>query len=287
MARRSREVLLDPERVAMWARFQELAAQGIRTLHQWGPDDGLPFASPLPAHQHTVPTLTACLSGRVRIEGHTTIDLVPGDLLLIEPGCWHRHQPYRPGSTAFALGFLAGRCDMIFFEHAAQLWGAVPELPYLSLVANLLAERHEAERLRLVDEILRGVTRERVDFLDWLQPGMLAMAEWLWQHLHLRVDVDAVVARSELGRTAGFRLFKEFFGRTPKQEMLAQRVALARHLLQRGVSVSAAAWRSGFATRAEMSRSFRRRLGHAPSAVAMPTLLPSSPASIARRAGRR
>ena len=265
----------------MWSRFQALVAQGVRVLHQWGPDDGLTFASPLPAHQHTVPTLTVCLSGRVRIEGRVTIDLAPGDLLLIEPGCWHRHRPYRQGSSAFALGFLAGRCDMIFFEHATQLWGGVPEQPYHGLVAALLDEHHEAERLRLVDEILRGVTRERVDFLDWIQPGMLAMAEWLWQHLHQRVEVDAILARSGLGRTAGFRLFKDFFGCTPKQELLTQRVALARHLLRRGLPLSAAAQRSGFATRAEMTRSFRLRLGHAPSLEPI-----SRPPAAPRRAGR-
>jgi AraC-like DNA-binding protein len=278
MAQRAREVLLDPERVAMWSRFQALAAQGARALHQWGPHDGLPFASPLPAHQHTVPTLTVCLSGRIRIEGRATIDLLPGDLLLIEPGCWHRHQPYRHGATAFALGFLAGRCDMIFFEQEAQLWGAVPEQPYHGLVTALLDERQEGGRLRLVDEILRGITRERVDFLDWIQPGMLAMAEWLWQRLHLRVEVDAVLAHGGLGRTAGFRLFKEFFGRTPKQELLAQRVALARHLVRRGLPFGEVATRSGFASRAGMTRAFHRRLGHAPSAEP----LPISP----RRAGR-
>lgn len=276
-ARRSRDVLFDPERVAIWSNFQALVAQGIRTLHQWGPDDGLPIGSPWPTHQHTVPTLMVCLSGRVRIEGRVIIDLLPGDVLVFEPGCWHRLLPYRPGSTAFALGFLAGRCDMSFFEHEARLWGAIPEQPYRDLVATLVDERSEAERLRLVDEILRGITQERVEMLDWIQPGMLAMAEWLWRHLHLRVDIDEIVARSALGRTAGFRLFKQFFGRTPKQELLAQRVALAGHLIHRGLSLSEAARRSGFATRAEMTRTFRQRLGHAPSAEPGPISRPPSP----------
>ncbi len=267
----------------MWSRFRALAEHGVRALHHWGPDDGLPFASPLPAHQHTVPTLTVCLSGRVRVESRVVIDLLPGEALVIEPGCWHRHSPYRPGSTAFALGFLAGRCDVIFFEHEAHLWGAVPEQPYLGLIAALLDERQEGERLRLIDEILRGIIGERVDFLNWLQPGMMAMAEYLWQRLHQPVEVDAILVRGDLGRTSGFRLFKCFFGRTPKQELLTQRVALARHLLHRGLPLHAAAKRSGFATRAEMTRAFRLRVGHAPSLE--PRTI-SRPSPVPRRAGR-
>jgi AraC-like DNA-binding protein len=265
MADPSKDVLVDPARLGMWTRFREVVGEGIRSLHQWSPQDGLDHAPPAPAHQHTVPTLVLGLSGLVRISGRQPVDLLPGDLLLVEPGCWHDHPRHRPGTTSFALGFLAGRCDVLFFDHQQTLWGSVPEQPYRGLVTALMDERREAERLRLVDEILAQVREERIDFVDWRRPETLAMAAWLWNHLHEPFDVDEMVARAGIGRTAGFRLFKEFFGQSPKQELLAQRLALARHLLHRGLSVGESARRSGFATRAELTRTFRRKVGHPPS----------------------
>ena len=257
--------LLDPDCLALWARYQEVVAQGIRTLRQWGPADGLPFSPSPPAHEHTMPTLALSLSGSVRIQGKHDIDLVAGDLLLIEPGCWHTHLPHRPDSSSFALGFLAGRCDILFFNHKATLWGAVHEQPYHDLVSALMDEKREAERLNLVDQILQQVCKDRIDFVDWIEPGVLQMAAYLWNHLHENFDVDEMVARCGHGRTTGFRLFKTFFGRSPKQELLAQRVDLARHLLKRGFPVAQVATRAGFSSRAELTRAFRQRLGHPPS----------------------
>lgn len=257
----SNAIMLDPGTLALWEHFRHFVAAGVRTLVQWGPQDGVPFPPRQPAHQHAVPTIIACLAGTIVVHGRARLDLQPGDLLLIEPGCWHHQLPVRPGSASLCVGFLAGWCDVVFFAQSEKLWGKVPEQPYRRLVEELLDETFPAERLRLVDEILHGIALERIDFLDWIQPEVNAMAEYLWRNLHQRLDVDAMVASSALGRTAGYRLFKEFFHRSPKQELISQRIALAGHLLKRGFAPAEAACRSGFATRMELARSIRTHLG--------------------------
>lgn len=250
-------VLLDPDRLALWSRFQELTAQGIRTFRQWRPQNGMEFGLPVPVHQHTVPTVVCCLAGQVRVDGCDALDLHAGDLLLVEPGCWHRHQPLKPGSMSFAMGFLAGRCDLMFGDSQVMLWGSVAEQPYRTLIDALMDEASEAERLRLLDEILSTVAQERVDRVDWLQPGVHQMAIWLWRHLHERVDSRTIMTRGGFSRTTGFRLFKRFFGRSPKQELLVQRTALVRHLVRRGFPVAEAARRSGFASASEARQALR------------------------------
>ena len=261
----TKDVLLDPARMGMWTRLREICTQGVRSLKQLAPMEGLEFPALAPAHQHAVPTLVLGLSGLVRVSAKAPFDLLPGDLLLVEPGTWHDHARHKPGTSSFALGFLAGRCDVLFFDHQQTLWGAVPEQPYHGLISSLMEETREAERLRLVDEVLGQLAQERIDFIDWQRPEMLTMAAWMWNHLHEPFDVDEMVARAGLGRTAGFRMFKDFFGRSPKQELLTSRIAIAKHLLHRGLSVTDAARRSGFATRAELTRAFRRKVGHPPS----------------------
>jgi AraC-like DNA-binding protein len=261
----TKDVLIDPVRLGLWNRLREVCTQGIRSYHQLAPAEGLDLPALPPAHQHAVPTLVLCLSGLVRVTAKQPLDLLPGDLLLVEPGTWHDHPRHKPGTTSFGLGFLAGRCDVLFFDHQQTLWGTVPEQPYLNLVTALLDETREAERLRLIDEMLAQLAQERIDFVDWRRPEVLTMAAWLWNHLHEPFDVDEMVERAGIGRTAGFRMFKDFFGRSPKQELLSSRIAIAKHLLHRGMSVTEAAKRSGFATRAELTRAFRRKVGHPPS----------------------
>jgi AraC-like DNA-binding protein len=225
------------------------------------------FPASQPSHQHAVPTLIACLAGSVPVVGRIAVDLQPGDILLIEPGCWHHQPRMRSGTIGFGLGFIAGRCDVVFFTHARKFWGTIAEQPYADLLTGLMSEPVVAERLRAIDEIVAGVAQERINFLDWIHPAVLEMAEYLWRHLHLRVAIDHVVAHGALSRTSGFRLFKGFFGRTPKQELLASRCALATHLLTRGFSLRDAAARSGFTSHTEMARAFRSHLGLTPSAA--------------------
>lgn len=265
------EVMGEPRRLALWQRLMDVAKEGIGQLHYWCVEDGMPVGSPGPAHQHTMPTLALALSGTVRVRGKTDIDLSPGDVLVVEPGCWHEHLPHRPGCSSFGLGFLAGKCDILFFDDTEVLWGSVHIQPYCDFMEQMLATQdgppggRVGARLTLIDQILAQVIQDRSTFVDWLHPGVLQMAAHLWNHLHEPISADDIIARSGMGRTSSYEMFRSFFGRTPQQELLFQRLDLARHLIRRGMSVTDAARRSGFPNRAELTRAYRRRFGHPPT----------------------
>ncbi len=252
-------VLFDPGRAALWERFIALTQVGVKAFHQWTPGDGLAFGSALPAHQHTMPTLMLCMSGQIRVVGRQSIDLGPGDLLMIEPGCWHEHPPLRPGTSYFALGFLAGRCDMKFCDEQHQLWGAVPEEPFRQHMDALMFTSDGGERLRLIDEILGGIADQPIATVDWQQPGVHGMAKWLWLHLHERVDGRAMLAHAGLSRSTGFRLFQRFFGHNPRRELMAQRAELAHHLMRRGFMLGDVARRCGLSGASEVRQLLAKR----------------------------
>jgi AraC-like DNA-binding protein len=261
-------VLADPDRIALWLQAKALSESGIGTVHRWGPADGLPTGAPGPAHQHAVPTLVICLAGVVRVRGRQVLDLQRGEALIVEPGCWHEHVPHKRGSTSFGLGFLAGRCDVLFIDHRETLWGMVPEAPYREWCELLVHEPRDQARRELVEQCLAQALRDQAKVVDWIDPEALRMAAHLWNHLHRPINGAEVIAAARLGRSKAHVLFKAFFGRGPKQELMESRLAIARHLLLRGFSVTAAAQRCGFRDRADLSRAYRRRFGHPPTAAA-------------------
>jgi AraC-like DNA-binding protein len=258
-------VLLDPDLMALWQRLHDVARSGIRSVRHWQPRDGFPVGARPPAHQHTTPTVVMGLSGVIRVRGSADVDLLPGDLLLIEPGCWHDHAVHKPGSSSFCVGFLAARCEVMFFDHIRTLWGAAPEEAYRRLLDRMMVATQEAQQLPLVDELLAQVCSDTIDFANRIQPGVLQMSAYLWNHLHEQLEAEEIILQAGMGRTAAYDRFKEFFGRTPKQELLAQRLALAKHLLLRGFNVTETARRTGFPTRAELTRAYRRQFGHPPT----------------------
>ena len=79
--------MADPERMRMWAQLAAIADQGLAAVHVWNLHDGLEPGTAQPAHQHTVATMVLCLSGVVRVRGRRALDLAPGELLAIAPGC--------------------------------------------------------------------------------------------------------------------------------------------------------------------------------------------------------
>jgi AraC-like DNA-binding protein len=261
-------ILVDPSRIALWLQLKALSETGIAVVHRWGPADGSPPGSSLSAHQHAVPTLVVCLQGVARLSGRERIDLQRGEVLVIEPGCWHEHSAHKRGSTSFGLGFLAGRCDVLFFDERQTLWGMVPEQPYRELAERLVEEADADRRRTLVAQCLAQVLCDQARIVDWIDPAVLRMAAYLWNHLHQPINGAAVIRASDLGRSKAHSLFKAFFGHGPKQELTVSRLLIARHLLRRGFTVGAAATRCGFVGRADLTRAFRRHFGHPPSADA-------------------
>lgn len=257
-------VLSDPQRVALWLALKSVATAGVRRVRRWTPVDGLQPGAAGGPHQHAVPTLIVGLLGTTRMHGRAALDLAPGEALVIEPGCWHQHAAHRRGSASFGLGLLAGRCDVLFIDHRETLWGLAPEQP-LRARLEALVDALPAELPGLVDSCLTQALEDRSDLVDWRDPEQLCMAAYLWNNLHRQICGGDVLAAAKLGRSKASTLFSGFFGRGPKQELMEARLAIARHLLKRGWTVTAAAQRCGFSDRADFTRAHRRRFGVPPT----------------------
>jgi AraC-like DNA-binding protein len=277
----------DPTRLRLWLGLHQRAS-AIAAVRRWRVRDGGDAVS-LRGHQHVVPTLVLCLEGVVRVVGAATLDLAAGEALVVSPGCWHEHVRLRPGSVVFGLGFIAQRCDILLADHQESSWGAIPEQPFRLWMDQLLAldERQAAESRRLIEQMLQQIFSEKASPIEWLHPAVQRMASALWWRLHTPIAAAdivraAAVGEDGIGHSRAYELFTAFFGATPKQELLSQRLALASQLLREGESVADAASRCGFASRASFTRAWRRRHGQPPSSQAL-----AAPAAPAAGRGRR
>lgn len=263
----------DPTRMRLWFKLHQAAAS-IRGVHVWRAGDG---GDPqgMRGHQHVVPTLSVCVDGVMRVQGAETIDLRPGEALAISPGCWHEHVKLRPGSVAFGLGFIAGRCDILLADHEEVSWGMINAQPFRALMDQLMAAATPEERDQIVGAICTQIFNEKASPIRWMHPAVQRMASALWKRLHTPITAADIVRAAAtgpdgIGHSRAYQLFTAFFGATPKQVLLAQRLDLAAQLLIEGATVAEAATRCGFSSRADLTRAWRRRHGKPPTATVRP-----------------
>lgn len=98
---------------------------------------------------------------------------------------------------------------------------------------------------------------------DSLEP----LLAWLVEHLDQPISVDELSARAHMAPRTFARKFKAETGETPHHWVTAQRVLLARHLLEESdLSVDLVADRSGFGDAANLRHHFTQRVGATPQA---------------------
>jgi hypothetical protein len=258
----------DPTRLRLWMKLHE-ASTRIRSLRHWRAADGGDPVS-LRGHQHVVPTLVICLEGVVRVKGARAIDLRAGEALHLAPGCWHEHVQLRTGSIAFGMGFIAKRCDILMVDHQETSWGTINNQPFRLWMESLGICTDPVRACALVGELCAQIFAEKASPVSWLHPAVQRMAKTLWGRLHTPITAADIVRAAQhggdgIGHSRAYELFTAFFGATPKQELLSQRLALAAQFLREGASVAEAARRSGFASRAGFTRAWRRAAGSPPS----------------------
>jgi AraC-like DNA-binding protein len=245
------------------------ATTQISSVRHWHAADGGDPTS-LRGHQHVVPTLAICLEGVVRVRGARTLDLRAGEALVLSPGCWHEHVQLRAGSIAFGMGFIARRCDILMVDHQETSWGTINDQPFRLWMENLSACSDPQRACALVGELCGQIFAEKASPVSWLHPAVQRMAKTLWGRLHTPITAADIVRSAQIGddgigHSRAYELFTAFFGATPKQVLLTQRLALAAQFLREGASVAEAARRSGFANRASFTRAWRRSAGSPPS----------------------
>jgi AraC-like DNA-binding protein len=257
----------DPAVFRLWSRLYQVAEQVTR-VHIWRASDERKQLDQ--AFQHAVPTSVVCLDGVVRVSSgpRKHLDLHPGEMLVLAPGAWHRHEPLRPGSAAFAQGFLPGWSDIVLTTPSEHLHGGIPAQPCRRMIQELVdlggEAKHEAERCRRAGELLAQVLSEQVHPPKPMHPALKRMAELVWFHARPGLTAAEVVAASGLGHSQAFAMFKAFFGVGPKQYLTNHRLNVALQLLREGKTIADAAEASGFTSRPDFTRAFRRRYQRPP-----------------------
>ena len=128
------------------------------------------------------------------------------------------------------------------------------------------------ERETLLAELLQGLVDRSLLSADQVaarrsaraDPAFVGACEFLLDDLVRNVTLDELAAAAGVSRFRVVRLFTAAVGMPPHRFQLAQRVKLARRLLERGAGVSEAAARTGFFDQSHLHRHFRRSLGTTP-----------------------
>jgi AraC-like DNA-binding protein len=264
------QVRFDPELVDWWQLLRRIAGE-LRRVHVWHPAAHPPGQEVADLHQHGTVTLVLGLAGVVRLEDQRdSLDLRPGDALLVHPGAWHRHVPVRPGSLSFGQGFIAGRSDYLFASAGRRLMAAVPPEPSRGQMDAALAAADEPARRRSLAALLATVVAEASEPLATPDPALLRMEYALWENLHRPGGAELLVQASGTGRARAFRLCQQHWGAGPATVLRRERLRLARSLLAVGLPVAEVAWRCGFASRQVFTRAFHQEHGQAPRAAKGP-----------------
>lgn len=216
---------------------------------------------------HTGPTVVACLAGVVRISfsPREHLDLAVGEVALIPPGVSHEHAPLRPGCLQYGQGFMIGYSDIELAAHD-RIWRlAIPEEPARSLIERACTAS-SAVCEQLVREALTGFESERARSVEPMPPPVERMWSFLRRERLSPITAKDVLRASGLRPTQAHEVFRHYFGRTPYQLIMRQRLDYARHLLSGGEGVAAVASACGFRSSRHFASAFRLVMGESPRA---------------------
>lgn len=222
---------------------------------------------------HANSTLMACLAGTLRVrccsstkEGKDiTLDLQPGDILLIAAGVWHHQEDLRGDSVAFGQGFVGTWSD-VFLTNSESSWtGKLPAHPSRQLMDAAVTTASADERRMHTGALLRQVLAESVDHLVFSEAAMQRMVHLMWARFHTGLTVTELLKASGLSRSRAYTVFTAGYGVSPKEALETMRLWLAGSLLQAGIPIAETALRSGFGTPGTFTRAWRRAHGAPPT----------------------
>jgi transcriptional regulator GlxA family with amidase domain len=98
--------------------------------------------------------------------------------------------------------------------------------------------------------------------------ALAGVLDWAVEHLAEPLAVEDLARRAHMSPRTFARRFREVVGVTPHRWVLAQRIAHAQRLLERGIAVEEVARRSGFGSAVTLRTQFARERGISPAAYA-------------------
>jgi AraC-like DNA-binding protein len=227
------------------------------------------------------------IAGAMRVRrGGERLVFGPGDVCAWDPSAAHRGAPY--GCTRWTA-------RLVILEPPTLeqvLRGYEPPGSDLRPARPLVRDARLARRFvrlhRALEEPSWALDREAL-LADWLHdvsgarrgggeprrarhdPALRRACELLRDELAANVTLGELERASGANRHRLTRLFRAAYGMPPHRFQLAQRIGLARRMLERGVPVAEVAQATGFFDQSHLHRHFRATLGMTPADYARRT----------------
>lgn len=229
-----------------------------------------------PAGEYFIGLLSGRHGMRAR-RGREQYVVRPGDVVVWDPSAPHSGRPLdgRPWQSQLMVVELADMNAIVGDTLMRDLAFPNPVVRDGRLARHFVGLQRA---LRSGDQLEREV--ELVEFLDDLashspasrhqttepadEPALRRACDYLGDNLTRNVSLDELAEAAGVDKFRLTRLFRRQLGLPPHQLQLAQRVKLARRLLERGATIVEAGHEAGFADQSHLHRHFRRRLGLTP-----------------------
>jgi AraC-like DNA-binding protein len=124
-----------------------------------------------------------------------------------------------------------------------------------------MAQRYKTFFEREVDRIMKELALPQY-YYTYLRQSKTFMEKY---HGH-KIELDKIAAAAFMSRFHYIRVFKQVYGRTPRQFLQDIRIEKAKELLRQGVSVTAVCTDVGYDSLPTFSNIFKRGTGYSPKA---------------------
>jgi AraC-like DNA-binding protein len=94
---------------------------------------------------------------------------------------------------------------------------------------------------------------------------VIAARRYIDQHFHEQLDLDLLSSEHMISKYHLLRLFKKYYGQTPRQYLIDKRVKKSKELLKDGKSVTATCFTIGFESLGSFSSLFKLKFGVSPA----------------------
>jgi AraC-like DNA-binding protein len=209
----------------------------------------------------------------------------PGELVAWDPSGAHRGRPADGGADPWLAHLLV--IELPALREVLRDGDRLP--PDIEFPAPVIADRSLAVDFVALHRLLTrpaGALEHDTALAAWLHrvaalspatsrktpdrrvamndPALRRACEYLDDRLAENTTLDELARVAGVGKFRLIRLFRAGLGVPPHRYQLAQRLRLARRLLERGEPIASAAATAGFVDQSHMHRHFRRGLGVTP-----------------------
>jgi AraC-like DNA-binding protein len=207
----------------------------------------------------------------------------PQDICAWDPSGAHVGRPF--GCTSWQARLLILETQGI--EHIVG--GSQPSVTDVYFAKPRLRDRRLAERFIALHRVLETTSwalESETLLMDWLRdvtgiperpglgrrarrdPALRRARELLHDEIAGNVTLDELARAAGVSRHRLSRLFRAAYGMPPHRFQLANRIDVARRMLEHGVGVAEVAQATGFFDQSHLHRHFRRTLGMTPARYA-------------------